>query len=61
MDTESLEKVGKLSKIQVDLESLDKVLERKMLYNTKYIELLDRIMENTIENYHRILKNLDDR
>ena len=57
----NLKNIGKIAELNKDLDKIDKVLERKMLHNKKYTELLEKLIENTLENYHNIIKNLDER
>lgn len=52
--------MSNLSKSNKELDKIDKSLERKIKYNKKYVKLLELLMENSIDNFHRIVKNLDE-
>lgn len=50
---------SKLYNFKTDTNHIDRVLERKMAYNKKYIKLMEELMNNTMENFYRIVNNLD--
>ena len=52
--------MSNLTNSNKELDKIDKALERKIKYNKKYVKLLELLMKNTIDNFHIVVKNLDE-
>jgi hypothetical protein len=52
--------MSNLTNSNKELDKIDKTLERKIKYNKKYVKLLELLMKNTIDNFHIVVKNLDE-